>query len=63
MNFDDYGTMVVIVDGKLERRAIDCIQPSPMGHGLHQYVPVLREGEMVMHTISGETHIIYTGII
>lgn len=62
MKLTDYGTMLVIVDGQVERRAIDCVQQSPMGHGMMQYEPVLREGEIVMHTISGETHIIKTGL-
>ena len=62
MNFDDYGRMLVIVDGQVERREIDYVQPHPAGHGLHQYVPVLNKGEMVMHTIEGKTYILKTGI-
>ncbi len=62
MNFDNYGTMLVMVDGIVERRPISHVQPSPVGHGMVQYEPLLRSGEMVMHTIGGTTHIIKTGL-
>lgn len=62
MNFDDYGRMLVIVDGQIERRAIDYVQPHPAGHGLHQFVPVLHQGEMAVHTLEGNTYIFKTGL-
>lgn len=58
-----YKTMGVIVDGKVERRRVDCVTHESPGLGLHSGPrivehPLHEENEMVCQTISGETIII-----